>query len=413
MRARPLSRNRDYMLLWGGEVLSELGSQSSTVAYPLLILSLTGSPAKAGLVGLAKWLPLAVFALPAGALADRFDRKRLMIVSDAVRLLGAASIVGMLILGSPPFAQVMIVAFLDGSLSVVSFIAERGALAQLVPGAQLQDAVTQNDARSFAAGIVGPPLGGLLFGIARALPFAADAVSFLCSTTAVSLIRSRFQEARGARQPRTVTLRAEVTEGFAWLWRQPFYRLAACLFAFGNPIFTGLYLLAILLARNHGASPSEIGVMFAIVGVGGVLGAVVAPRLRRMMGVRTMIVGEYWLMVLLVLALWPVHSAILIGLLVGATEFTTPVTNSVVSGSRIAATPDHLRGRVQAASTTLAASLAWLGPVAIGFAFEHAGADATILILAGWTLVLATVAALAPSLRTGPPAPAAFATPDT
>ena len=68
MRRWPLLGNRDFMLLWGGEVVSELGSQASTVAYPLLVLSLTGSAKQAGIVGLAKWLPLAVFAVPAGVL---------------------------------------------------------------------------------------------------------------------------------------------------------------------------------------------------------------------------------------------------------------------------------------------------------------------------------------------------------
>jgi MFS family permease len=90
----PLLRHRDFMLLWGGEVLSELGSQTSTVAYPLLILALTGSAAKAGVVGLAKWLPLALFAVPAGVLADRLNRKRLMIACDAIRMVAAASIIG-------------------------------------------------------------------------------------------------------------------------------------------------------------------------------------------------------------------------------------------------------------------------------------------------------------------------------
>lgn len=70
MRSVPLVKNRDFMLLWSGEALSELGSQASTVAFPLLVLALTGSPSKAGVVGLAKWLPLAVAALPAGMAAD-------------------------------------------------------------------------------------------------------------------------------------------------------------------------------------------------------------------------------------------------------------------------------------------------------------------------------------------------------
>jgi AcrR family transcriptional regulator len=142
MRGWLLLRNRDYMLFWSGEALSELGSQTSTVAYPLLVLTLTGSAAKAGVVGLAKWLPLAIFAIPAGALADRVDRKRLMIASDAIRMLGAASIVVALWFGRPAFTQVATVAFLDGGLFITSHICERGALPQLVDPALTSRAVT-------------------------------------------------------------------------------------------------------------------------------------------------------------------------------------------------------------------------------------------------------------------------------
>ena len=118
MRRALLLDNRDFTLLWGGETLSEVGSQVSTVAYPLLVLALTGSPTKAGVVGLARWLPLAVFALPAGALADAVDRKRLMIACDAIRMLGAASIALAVLLGRPAYLQLVAVAFLDGGLFV-------------------------------------------------------------------------------------------------------------------------------------------------------------------------------------------------------------------------------------------------------------------------------------------------------
>jgi MFS family permease len=411
MRRWPLLRNRDFMLLWSGEVLSEFGSQTSTVAYPLLILALTGSAAKAGVVGLAKWLPLAVFSLPAGALADRLDRKRLMIGCDAVRMLGAASIVAALWLGRPAYLQVVGVAFLDGALFITSHISERGALAQVVPAEQLQDAVAQNEARYFAAGIVGPPLGGVLFSAARSLPFVADAASFLCSMTAISCTRSEFQRQPAALGLSRRGLRSEFTDGFSWLRGQPFFRTASLLFAAANPVFTGLYLLAILLAEHHGASSAAVGAMFAIVGAGGLLGAILAAPLRRRMTARAVIVAEEWLLVVLVLALLVAHSAVLIGLLIAGAEFATPVANSVVAGARVAVTPDHLQGRVQAASTLLAMSLAWLGPLAVGLAFQHAGPTTTVLLVGGWSLALAIAATLTPALRDGPGAqPAAIPT---
>ena len=242
MRRWPLLQHRDYMLLWSGELLSELGSQSSAVAYPLLILALTGSAAKAGVGGLAKWLPLAVFAIPAGALADRVDRKRLMIACDAIRMVGAASIVVMLVISAPSYGQVLAVAFVDGALFTTSYVCERGALRQVVPTEHVQDAVAQNEARSFAAGIVGPPLGGALFAIARALPFIFDAVSFLCSMTMISLTRGRFQTTPSATSAVPRKIRSDVADGFAWLWQHPFFRTTSTLFALGNPVFTGLYV---------------------------------------------------------------------------------------------------------------------------------------------------------------------------
>ena len=158
MTSASLRRNRDFMLLWSGQAASGLGSQISLVAYPLLVLAITGSPAKAGVVGFAKALPVVLFALPAGMLADRVNRKRLMVTSDGVRAFALASIPIALLLGSAPFGLIVAVAFIDGAGFTVSWVTERGALRQLIAPEHLGEAVARNESRIFGAMLAGPPL---------------------------------------------------------------------------------------------------------------------------------------------------------------------------------------------------------------------------------------------------------------
>jgi predicted MFS family arabinose efflux permease len=200
-------------------------------------------------------------------------------------------------------------------------------------------------------------------------------------------------------------IRSDIADGFAWLWQHPFFRTTSMLFALGNPVVTGLYLLAILLAKQHGASAATVGLMLAIVGVGGLLGALCAGTIRRAATTRTIILGQEWVLVALILALLVVHDALLIGLLIATAEFVTPAVNSVVAGARVAAAPDHRQGRVRAAATMTTMSLGWLGPLAVGVCFEHWGSTTVILILLGWTLIPATIATFTRALRGDPPRP--------
>src|SRR5439155_24233460 len=119
-----LYRNRDFMLLWSGQVVSSIGSRVSMIAFPLLVLSLTGSPAKAGVVGFAASLPFLLFMLPAGGLVDRLDRKRMMIACDMGRALALASIAVVLWIGHLSTWQITAVAFIDGALFIGFSLAE-------------------------------------------------------------------------------------------------------------------------------------------------------------------------------------------------------------------------------------------------------------------------------------------------
>jgi predicted MFS family arabinose efflux permease len=396
MASTPLRHNREFLLLWSGQAISQLGSQISLVAYPLLVLAVTGSPAKAGLVAFARNIPIAALALPAGLLADRVNRRRLMVATDGVRALAMASIPIAAALGGVPFALILVLAAIDGTGFVLTSVAERGALRHLVAPEQLGEAVARNESRMFGAMLAGPPLGGLLFGIGRALPFVVDTASYAISAITKLRIRSELQEAR------VDDAVGDAREGLWWLWQRPFLRNCMLLFAGSNPIFTGLYLLVVVLAKRHGASSALIGLMLGIAAAGGLVGAMLAPAFQRRLTARVALVGESWVLALSVPLLLVVHEALLIGAIVAAAELITPVTNSFVVGFRVALAPDRLQGRVQAASTLVSFSAGWLGPLVVGFLLQSAGESTTILVLTGWALVLALAATGSRALRHPP-----------
>jgi predicted MFS family arabinose efflux permease len=393
-----LNRNRAFMLLWSGQALSSIGSAFTRVAYPLLVLAVTHSPAKAGLVGFAHDLPVALLALPAGVLADRMNRRHLLVICDGVRALALAAIPIGLAAGHLDYGVIALVAAIDGAGWVVSYVAERGVLPQLVAPEQLPDAVARNESRIFGALMAGPPLGGVLFGIARAVPFVADMASYAVSTVTKLLIRTPFQKARSETSPR------DAREGLRWLWQRPFFRMCSLLFALSNPVFSGLLLLAVLLSKRHGASSALVGVTLGIVAGGGLLGALLAPRLQRLLSPRFVLVGENLMLVATIPWLLLAHEAVLIGAILAVGVLITPVTNSIVVSYRVALAPDWLQGRVQAASTLISFSAGWLGPLAVGLLVEDAGVTATILALTGWSVLLTAVAAGTRSFRR-PPTP--------
>ncbi len=384
------------MLLWSGQALSSLGSQLSQVAYPLLVLAVTGSPAKAGIVGFAHELPIGLLALPGGALADRVDRKRLLVVIDAVTALVLLAIPAGLILGHLPYGVILLVAVVDGAGFALTYVAERGVLPQLVTREQLGGAVAQNEARIFGAMVAGPPLGGVLFTIGRAIPFLGDALSYVAASITKLLIASDFQTARESAGPWAPL------DGLRWLWQRPFFRMVSLLFAFSNPALHGLLLLAVLAAKHHGASSALVGLMLGLGAIGGLLGAVLAPRLERRLTARAVLVGENLMLVLTIPLLLVAHNALLIGIILAGAVVITPVTNSIVVSYRVSAAPDELQGRIQAASTVLTFSVAWLGPLLVGLLVQNAGLTVTILVMTGWSLALVAVATASRAFREPP-----------
>ena len=393
-----LRRNRDFMLLWAGQAVSELGSRAAWLAYPLLVLALTHSPAKAGIVTFANRFPFFVFSLPAGALVDRWSRKRIMLLCDAGRLAGAASIASTLLIGRVSFIQVMVVAALEGTLTVFVGPAEFAALRRIVPGHQIASAIAQNEARIYGGTLAGPPLGGLLYGLARTLPFVLDAVSYAVSFLTLLAIRTTFQDsARGQRSG----LHADVAEGIRWLWRQTFLRTTFLLAGAGNFVSNALVLIVVVLAKDSGASPATIGVIFLLCGIGGLLGAAAAPSLVGWLAPARIRVA-YHLVYALLIPFLAVAPPLLLGVLLALMLFGAPTLNAAFGSYQGALVPDHLQGRIESIAGLITAGVAPLGPLLAGFLLGAIGGRQTVFVFWVVSICVVLVAARSRTLRKMP-----------
>ena len=401
---RALWRNRDFMLLWSGQTLSTLGSQVSATAVPLLVLAMTGSPATAGLIGFLGGLPHLVAQLPAGALVDRWDRWRTMLVCDIGRLLVVASLPVAWWLGWLTVTQVAIVAFAETTLYVFFHLAEGAALPRLVAEPELPAALAQNEAKTRGAALAGKPLGGLLFGIDRGLPFLADAVSYALSTVALLLMRRR-DLAEPSPEPREPLWR-EAVAGVRWLAGHAFLRNAVLLVAGSNLIFQAVTLSVIVLAAVRGASPAMIGVVLGCWGFGGLLGSFVAPWLQPLTPPRVVVIGVNWVWAALLPLLLLPQEPLLIGLIGGATAAIGPLWNVVVGTYFLTLVPNHLLGRVRSTTSLVAWGAIPLGSLIGGLLLEGYGVTVTIWTLAGLMLALAITATASPSVRHAPRLPA-------
>jgi predicted MFS family arabinose efflux permease len=397
----PLLKNRDYMLLWSGQVVSTLGSAASSVVYPLLILAMTESPAAAGIAGALSHLPYLLFSLPAGALIDRWDRKRVMILCDLGRALTVLTIPLALWLDLLTIWQIYVAAFIEGSLFVFFNIAEVAALPRVVSTAQLPQAAAQNEAAFAAAHIVGPSFGTALFQLlGRAAPFVADAVSYLVSVFTLALIRTDF---RAPKPASVMNLRAEILEGLHWLWRQPLIRYMAFLTGSINFVNAATGLIVIVLAQQLGARPVDIGLIFSIGGIGGVLGSLIGGQVQKRFSFGQVIVCVMWLDAVLfpLYALAPAY--LLLGVVFALMYFLGPVYNVVQFSYRLALIPDALQGRVNSTFRLLAFGLMPIGAALSGFLIERAGVLATVIVFGLWYTLLAIMTTLNRHVREARP----------
>jgi predicted MFS family arabinose efflux permease len=340
--------------------------------------------------------PYLLFSLPAGALVDRWDRKRAMILCDAGRALALGSIPLALLFGRLTVAQLYVVSAVEGTLFVFFNVAEVASLPQVVDKEQLPAANAQNAATEGTSALVGPALGGALYGVVQALPFLVDAVSYAASVLSLAFIRARFQGERTARRRR---LWREIGEGLVWLWRQPLIRFIALLTGMFNLASAGFVLIIILLAQRVHATPFATGLIFTIGGIGGILGAVVASPLQQRVRFGPVIVTTSYLWAFLWVAYLFAPDFWAMGIITAFFFLINPIYNVTQLSYRLALIPDALQGRVNSVFRLLAFGGQPLGFALTGLALQRFGPLVTVAAIGAVQFGMATLTALNPHVR--------------
>jgi MFS family permease len=385
-----------FARIWAAGAVSNLGDGVVLAALPLLAASLSSSPTTVALVSVAATLPWLLFSLVGGAIADRADRRRTMVVVDAFRAVAIALLGVALVADVESIGLLLLVSFSLGTAETVFDNASQAILPSVVAEGDLERANGRLEGTQIVANqFVGPPLGAWLFGAAAASPFFLDAVSFAAAAVLVLSLRGSFRAERGIAP---TTVRRDIGDGLRWLLGHRILRTLAV--ALGIVNLMGMAVMAVLVLYAQQVlhlDDGEFGLLLTAEAAGAVIGSAMAARLRDALGTGTVLAvavsvagGSF-----LVPALWrepiPVAFALALGGWGGL------VWNVVTVSLRQSLVPDRLLGRVNSAYRMIGWGTMPVGALVGGLVADAFGLEApflvagvAVLLLAGWIAIAIT-----------------------
>jgi MFS family permease len=392
-----LRANRDFQLVLGGQGVSALGDAVTLTAMPLLVLFLTGSGALMGLVGALQFLPNLVLGLPAGALADRWDRRRLMLWSDIGRTALTAAIPVSFWLGWPTMAVVLIVTVPINALRVLSDAAFASAVPNLVGREHLARANSYLEATLSVPFIVGPAIAGVLVAVVGApTTLAIDAVTFAVSAASLSLVRRPLRAERPGEMPHILT---DIKEGIRFVWGHFVLRTIISYFSVIAMATAALIpALSYYITIDRGYGPELFGFAGSTWSLGYLLGSLLGGRLgRARVGLRMLVCSVVIGASLVVTAVTTVSLVYLVAtFLIGAALAVQLVSYMTL---RALITPDELLGRVSSVSRTVTVGLQPLGMLAGGALIDASSGGTTLMAMGGVAIVASVVFGLSRTFR--------------
>jgi MFS family permease len=391
-----LRGNRDFLTVLIGQGISSFGDAISATAMPILVLALTGSGFAMGIVGVLSTLPDLLIGLVAGAYADRWDRRKMMLFADLGRALLTALVPLSVWLGGPTLAVVMAVAFPLNVLRVLWLAAYTAAVPGLVGREQVPRANAVFEAVFNVGWIVGPAIAGVLSGwIGPGPTIAIDAVSFAVSTAALVLVRRTL---RADARPEGTHVLADVREGIRFVAGHATLRAVILLWTTTSVLTAGLVsalIFYITIDRHLGSE--VVGIVLSAFAIGSLGGSILAARLSPRSVGRVMLGGSAAMGLTLVVSVGAPEAVLVVAALV-AGAINSNVLVAYIS-MRTLLSPDAMLGRVGATARTLSVGLMPLGSLVAGVALDAVGGGVTLFGMGAGLVAAAALFALAGDVR--------------
>ena len=397
-----LSSSSAFRTLMLGSSISMFGSRISTVAFPMLVLHLDHSPLVTGLVAFAVIAPSVLFYMPAGVLVDRWNPRRVMLISELFRGLAVASVVvSIFVFGRHTSIVFLILVMVVEEIFEIFFtLADRRYLSRLMERDNIGSQQAYVEVRTHAAILAGRPLGPFLFTLQPLLPFLADGASFLFSIGSLVVLRKR-DEASGASWRAPSKIRAgDIVQGFSWLTKDRRAFAMAILLSLTSLIAQALILVFLSDAHSRKLSTAAIGVVLAASGVGGAAGSIfyrVLPATIRRFWLPIQMAA--WSIALAALAMagglsveWSTITMLILG-------FTGAIGNIELGTYLVSNVADDMIARVTGIGQMLSIGCCALGPVLGGAAFQRYGPSGAITLLCVIAVALGVLSLLTPCAR--------------
>jgi MFS family permease len=339
-------RNRDFQLLLTGRTLALVGGAMTSLTLMLLAMDVTGSPAVSSMVVAANFVGNICASLPAGVVADRADRKKIMVIASVSLAILLLTLPIAAAVAAVKVPHLVVVSFGVGVAGMFYSPAEVSAVKLIVRPDQIAQARVADQARWSVSGLVGTPLAGILYGFGRYWPIVGDAVANLAAAALAGAVRTDLSTKSTSRDGRALS---DLKEGLRWLFASPSARICALLTAllnFGTLSLVTVIMLELKLADQNATTVSLVPVA---AGVGALAGALATPRFHKRFPLGALFIVSLSVGLGVGSSLFWLRSPVAVIVILCLSSFCVPVGNIGLQSWVMIVTPQEFQGRVSAA----------------------------------------------------------------